>query len=120
MYDACLVVSSELHGTNLLQELLACILYELQGLLATLVANGFAPLQQAYLQAWLHSNQQVWWTKLMSAPQLQSMSVYIYTVADMSSSTSLSPDKQCRLGSEYQHCLSKPVCPCCMIAHRKL
>lgn len=41
------------------EELLACILYELQGLLATLVANGFAPLQQAYLQAWLHSNQQV-------------------------------------------------------------
>ncbi|KAL3163002.1 hypothetical protein ABBQ32_009434 [Trebouxia sp. C0010 RCD-2024] len=41
------------------EELLACILDKLQGLLATLVATGFAPLQQAYLQAWLHSNQQV-------------------------------------------------------------
>ena len=43
----------------LLQELLACILQRLQDLLETLVADGFAPLQQAYLQAWLHTNQQV-------------------------------------------------------------
>lgn len=42
-----------------LQELLACILDKLQGLLVTLSAQGFGPLQEAYLQAWLHTNQQV-------------------------------------------------------------
>ena len=47
-----------------LQELLACILQRLQSLLETLVADGFAPLQQAYLQAWLHTNQQVSLTQL--------------------------------------------------------
>lgn len=41
------------------EELLACILHRLQGLLGKLAADGFAPLQQAYLQAWLHTNQQV-------------------------------------------------------------
>ena len=44
---------------RLLQELLACILERLEGLLAVLVADGFAPLQQAYLETWLHTNQQV-------------------------------------------------------------
>lgn len=42
-----------------MQELLACILQRLQGLLETLVADGFGPLQEAYLHAWLHTNQQV-------------------------------------------------------------
>ena len=31
----------------------------MEGLLVTLVADGFAPLQQSYLQAWLHTDQQV-------------------------------------------------------------
>ena len=59
----CLLVGgSQVTRDSLFQELLASILHKLQGMLATLVANGFAPLQQAYLQAWLHTNQQVWWT----------------------------------------------------------
>lgn len=41
------------------EELLACILANLEGLLTTLVAAGFVPLQEAYLRAWLHTDQKV-------------------------------------------------------------
>lgn len=54
-----LIASLQITCGILLQELLACILQKLQGLLDTLVADGFAPLQRGYLQAWLHTNQQV-------------------------------------------------------------
>lgn len=49
----CLKISTAM------QELLACILINLQRLLSTLTAQGFGPLQEAYLQAWLHTNQKV-------------------------------------------------------------
>lgn len=42
-----------------MQELLACILTNLETLLSTLTAQGFGPLQEAYLDAWLHTNQKV-------------------------------------------------------------
>ena len=42
-----------------MQELLACILTNLEALLSTLTAQGFGPLQEAYLHAWLHTNQKV-------------------------------------------------------------
>ena len=42
-----------------MQELLACILTNLEGLLQTLTTEGFKPLEQDYLEAWLHTNQQV-------------------------------------------------------------
>lgn len=41
------------------EELLACILTNLEALLSTLTAQGFGPLQEAYLHAWLHTNQKV-------------------------------------------------------------
>jgi len=42
-----------------MQELLARILTNLEMLLSTLTAQGFGPLQEAYLHAWLHTNQKV-------------------------------------------------------------
>ncbi|KAL0041637.1 hypothetical protein WJX79_010263 [Trebouxia sp. C0005] len=41
------------------EELLACILTNLEILLSTLTAQGFGPLQEAYLHTWLHTNQKV-------------------------------------------------------------
>ena len=41
------------------QALLASTLNRLEGLLDTLVREGFPPLQAAYLGAWLHTGQQV-------------------------------------------------------------
>ena len=41
------------------QALLAGILNNLERMLGVLVRDGFAPLEPAYLAAWLHSNQQV-------------------------------------------------------------
>ncbi|KAL0042345.1 hypothetical protein WJX77_009698 [Trebouxia sp. C0004] len=41
------------------EELLASILTNIQGLLSTLTAQGFDPLQEEYLQAWLHTDQKV-------------------------------------------------------------
>lgn len=41
------------------QALLAGILNNLESMLEVLVQDGFAPLESAYLQAWLHSGQQV-------------------------------------------------------------
>ena len=43
----------------IIQELLACILTNLEGLLHTLTVEGFKPMEQDYLEAWLHTNQQV-------------------------------------------------------------
>ena len=42
-----------------MQELLACLLNKLEAMVGVLTKHGFEPLQEAYLQAWLHSNQQV-------------------------------------------------------------
>ena len=42
-----------------LQVLLAGILGRLEAMLDVLAAQGFEPLQPAYLAAWLHSGQQV-------------------------------------------------------------
>ena len=41
------------------QALLAGILNNLESMLEVLVQDGFAPLESAYLKAWLHSGQQV-------------------------------------------------------------
>lgn len=41
------------------QVLLAEILNNLERMLGVLVRDGFAPLESAYLSAWLHSEQQV-------------------------------------------------------------
>ena len=42
-----------------MQELLACVLTQLEAMTGTLASHGFGPLQEDYLQAWLHTNQQV-------------------------------------------------------------
>ena len=42
-----------------LQALLAGIMGQLEAMLDVLAAQGFEPLQAAYLDAWLHSGQQV-------------------------------------------------------------
>lgn len=42
-----------------MQELLACVLTQLEAMTGTLAGHGFGPLQEDYLQAWLHTNQQV-------------------------------------------------------------
>ena len=41
------------------QALLAGIMGQLEAMLDVLAAQGFAPLQAAYLEAWLHTGQQV-------------------------------------------------------------
>jgi biotin-(acetyl-CoA carboxylase) ligase len=41
------------------QALLASALSKLEGLLDTLLREGFQPLQAAYLASWLHTGQQV-------------------------------------------------------------
>lgn len=46
-------------SSTITQELLACLLTKLEAMLSTLASQGFDPLQEAYMQAWLHTNQQV-------------------------------------------------------------
>lgn len=53
----CLVASP--FSCIVLQVLLASILGRLEAMLDVLAAQGFEPLQPAYLAAWLHSGQQV-------------------------------------------------------------
>ena len=42
-----------------MQELLPCLLTKLEAMIGTLTRQGFGPLQEDYLQAWLHTDQQV-------------------------------------------------------------
>lgn len=49
------------------QALLASVLNRLEGLLDTLLREGFAPLQAAYLDAWLHTGQQVYCNTVSSS-----------------------------------------------------
>ena len=60
--NACLIAnpySAYLSLRGALQVLLAGILGRLEAMLDVLAAQGFEPLQPAYLAAWLHSGQQV-------------------------------------------------------------
>ncbi len=47
------------HVADDAQALLAAILNNLESMMEVLVQDGFAPLESAYLKAWLHSGQQV-------------------------------------------------------------
>ena len=51
---SCIVKQEGMH----MQELLASLLTNLDEMLSTLTTQGFKPLEDLYLQAWLHTGQQ--------------------------------------------------------------